>query len=208
MAIASAFASRTSLTATADCGGFDVSARRRASSIDRRTLICQLSWKLPSEPVCEFTGEADQLRRSQSVAGERFPNVYLGCLDVQKFGEPGYQPCPGSLPRRARTSPSRAVRWALRHTANRHYLDFRPLLALRVVFQRPIPKSGLANTALDLAAGSLRNASRPEEHDGMDPHVMLFCDGSANSPDHCLGFPASSFALSFEGEPASGPCWH
>ena len=51
---------------------------------------------------CEFTGETDQLRRSQSVAGERFPDVYLVRFDFQQLGKfaipamPGSSSAPGS----------------------------------------------------------------------------------------------------------------
>ena len=61
-------------------------------SLDGGILIGQIRRKLSSQPLCEFTGEADRLRRPQAVAGEGLADVYLVRLDSEQLGKPGDQP--------------------------------------------------------------------------------------------------------------------
>ena len=53
-------------------------------SLDRGILIRQVSGDFSSEPVSEFSREADCLGRTHSVAGEGFSDVYFSRIDTKQ----------------------------------------------------------------------------------------------------------------------------
>src|SRR5271170_5292022 len=52
--------------------------------------------------------------------------------------------------------------------------------------QRPVQKTGLACAALQLAAGSLRDAARLQEQNRVHSHVMFFSNRAPDSTNHRL----------------------